>query len=371
MSMADLQRMAAHYNSLPGVQITVYPGNSRRQVVDIYRDGECLLQTLEMNTAIHVLASLINAKTQDLRKEEEKAKGKASESEKVLAPMKTDSRILYEIMSLARTELDENPDMGYTTPDGKYHIYIYAEQEHNWEDGPDPYSFYVVEPNKVVDGAHEPMGDTFITDGLDLDEVLIGCQWCLEQFDADRAATLTTQDRAMALYEESLRVHNADNDAYYIAKNLEFLARCVEPNEEIPLDQLYRLAARLHSDAACFGQPFLNEERLDAVRTLLENGMREEYDACLGDLTPEQTLEFLLTCDEVSFAFAVEETAASNQQKYAAGVPSRQDQISFEKALNAFRATLEKPALDAQIGHAAKRASEPSHPQEKANEMEK
>lgn len=358
MSMTDLQRMADHHNSLPGAQITIYPGNSRRQVVDIYRDGECLLQTLEMNTAIHVVASLINAKTQDLRREEEKAK--LSEREKIPPPMNADSRILYEIMSLARTELEENPDMGYTTPDGKYHIYIYAEQEHNWEDGPEPYSFYVVEPNKVVNGAHEPMGDTFITDGLDLDEVLIGCQWCLEQFAADRAATLTTQDRAMALYEESLRVHNADNDAYYIAKNLAFLARCVEPNEEIPLNQLYRLAERLcHGSGSFFTQPFLNEERLDAVRSLLENGMREEYDACLGDLTPEQTLEFLLTCDEDSFAFAVEETAASNQEKYAPNASRPEDQAAFEIALNSFRANLEKPSLDAQISGAAERTSEP------------
>lgn len=356
MSMTDLQRMADHHNSLPGAQITIYPGNSRRQVVDIYRDGECLLQTLEMNTAIHVVASLINAKTQDLRREEEIAK--LSEREKIPPPMNTTSRILQEILAHAKETLQANGEMGYTTPDGKYHIYIYADQETHWDNSPAD-EFYVVEPNKVVNGAHEPMGDTFLTERLDLSELCIGCQWCLEQFAADRAATLTTQDRAMALYEENLRVHNVDNDAYYIAKNLAFLARCVEPNEELPLDQLYRLAERLHSDAACFGQPFLNEERLDAVRTLLENGMSNERDACLGDLTPEQTLDFLLTCDEVSFAFAVEETAASNQQKYAADVPTRQEQVSFETTLKRFRTALEKPALDTQISGAAERTSEP------------
>lgn len=368
MNMADLQRMAAHHNSLPGAHITIYPSNSqRRQLVDIYRDGECLLQSLAMDTAVHVVASLINAKTQDLRKEEEKS----SERQIIHTPKKMDYQVLHEILSLAKTELQENSDMGYTTPDGQYHIFIYKDQEHNWDDGPAPYSFFVIEPNKVVNGAHEPMGDTFLTSALDLSELLVGCQWCLEQFEADRVATLTTQDRAMALYDENLRIHNEDNDAYYIAQNLQFLARCVEANEEIPLDQLYRLAERLHSDASYFGEPFLNEERLDAVRTLLENGMREEYDACLGDLTPEQTLEFLLTCDESSFAFAVEQTAARNQEKYAAGVPTREEEVSFEKALKSFQESLEKPSLDSQIAGAAQRASEPSQTQEKTNEMEK
>lgn len=362
MSMTDLQRMADHHNSLPGAQITIYPGNSRRQVVDIYRDGECLLQTLEMNTAIHVVASLINAKTQDLRREEEMAK--LSEREKIPPPTNTTSRILQEILAHAKETLQANGEMGYTTPDGKYHIYIYADQETHWDNSPAD-EFYVVEPNKVVNGAHEPMGDTFLTERLDLSELCIGCQWCLEQFAADRAATLTTQDRALALYEENLRVHNDDNDAFYISRNLEYLARCTEPNEEIPLNQLYRLAERLHSDTACFGQPFLNEERLDAVRTLLENGMSNERDACLGNLTPEQTLEFLLTCDDLSFGYAVEETAASNQEKYAPGPASREEQAAFENALNTFRTNLEKPSLDAQISGAAERTSEPLTPPSK------
>ena len=75
--------------------------------------------------------------------------------------------------------------MGYTTPDGRYHIYIYADQEIHWDDRPAD-TFYVIEPNKVVDGAHEPFGDTFITTSRDLSEVLIGCQWCLDWFERDR-----------------------------------------------------------------------------------------------------------------------------------------------------------------------------------------
>ena len=163
----------------------------------------------------------------------------------------------------------------------------------------------------------------------------------------------------MTLYEENLRVHNEDNDAFYIAKNLEYLARCAEPNEEIPLEKLYRLAERLyHGCESSFTQPFLNEERLDAVRALLENGMSEERDACLGNLTPEQTLDFLLTCDDLSFAYAVEETAASNQEKYAPTVASREDQAAFENGLKTFLAFQEKPTLDTQISGAADRTSE-------------
>lgn len=288
--------------------------------------------------------------------------------------MKTDSRILQEILALAKTELEENqnPDMGYTTPDGNYHIFIYKDQEHSWEDGPAPYSFYVVEPNKVVSGAHEPLGDTFLTERLDLSELLVGCQWCLEQFEADRERSMTTKDRAMALYEESRLAFNKDNDAFYIARDLSFLAHNTEPNEEIPLEKLYRLAERLTDCSGCFVQPLLGDERAAAVQTLLENGMRKEYDACLGDLTPEQTLDFLLTCDNDAFAYAVEATGGSNQEKYAVEIFNDDYGLSaFQTAFKAFRSNLAKPSLDQQILDAAPRAGQKSEGHAKSQTIEK
>ena len=99
--------------------------------------------------------------------------------------MKSNAQILQDILATARTTLLNDSDMGYTMPDGKYHIYIYADQDAHWDNSPAD-TFYVVEPNKVVNGAHEPMGDTFLTSSRELSEVLIGCQWCMEWFDRDR-----------------------------------------------------------------------------------------------------------------------------------------------------------------------------------------
>lgn len=96
--------------------------------------------------------------------------------------------MLEEIEKLAKTELNENGSIGYTLPDRKYHIYIYvddsikyADDSKTIEDG-----YYVIEPNKVVDGAHEPLGDTHVAEYNDFDELLKGCKWCLEKFANDR-----------------------------------------------------------------------------------------------------------------------------------------------------------------------------------------
>ena len=99
--------------------------------------------------------------------------------------MKSDIAILKELLELAKIELPAGNDMGYTMPDGKHHIYIYPDQEVHWDDSPAE-TFYVIEPNKVINGAHEPMDDTYITGTRDISEVIIGCQWCLEVFEADR-----------------------------------------------------------------------------------------------------------------------------------------------------------------------------------------
>lgn len=98
--------------------------------------------------------------------------------------MKSNSQILKEILDLAKTELSAGNDMGYTMPDGKHHIYIYPDQEDRWDDAPGD-AFFVIEPNRVINGGHEPMGDTYLTSARDLSEVLIGCQWCMDWFEED------------------------------------------------------------------------------------------------------------------------------------------------------------------------------------------
>lgn len=95
--------------------------------------------------------------------------------------MKNKSEILRDLLNLAKRELNTNGNIGYTMPDGKYHVFIYVDGD-GGPDGP----FYVIEPNKVVDGAHEPMGETTAADYNDFAELLVGCQWCIEEFERDR-----------------------------------------------------------------------------------------------------------------------------------------------------------------------------------------
>lgn len=69
--------------------------------------------------------------------------------------------------------------IGYTLPNGEYHIFAYV-------DFIDDDRVVVLEPNKVVDGAHEPIGgETFIVDFGDTDGLRQGCDWCLSQFSLD------------------------------------------------------------------------------------------------------------------------------------------------------------------------------------------
>lgn len=92
---------------------------------------------------------------------------------------KTD--VLQQILRLAQEELNLNGDIGYTMPDGKHHIFIYVDDSMGEDE-----KFYVIEPNRVEDGAHEPMGDTTAADYNNFGELLLGCMWCMDQFDQDR-----------------------------------------------------------------------------------------------------------------------------------------------------------------------------------------
>lgn len=126
----------------------------------------------------------------------------------------------------------------------------------------------------------------------------------------------STKELAMSLYEQMRETHNADNAAYYIAKNLAYLANNAEPDEEVPLDVLYQISERLYNVGG--DQPLLNEERLDALKKLLEEGIviTVDNDIECEDVTirPADIPAFLLSCDMDAFIYAVEITAYDNQE---------------------------------------------------------
>ena len=83
-------------------------------------------------------------------------------------------QILKEVLELSKESLHNHDCFGYDMPDGKHHIFIYQDQNRE---------VYVIEPNTIVDGGCEPMGDTFCVPIGDDIQFRLGCSWCLEQFE--------------------------------------------------------------------------------------------------------------------------------------------------------------------------------------------
>ncbi len=94
--------------------------------------------------------------------------------------------ILKEIKKLAEENLREpNDNIGYTMPDGKYHIFIEVDDIGSTLYGKE--LIYRIEPNRIdEDGAAEPIADVYTADFGDFAELLVGCMWCMDQFEADR-----------------------------------------------------------------------------------------------------------------------------------------------------------------------------------------
>ena len=110
------------------------------------------------------------------------------------------------------SELDENVDyietgsVGYTLPNKKYHIFAYIDEI-------DGENVIVLEPNKVVGGAHEPIfRDTFIVSLGDVENIRKGIDWCLEQFAADRYGIDAVLNRATKRSEQFNGKETIDKD---------------------------------------------------------------------------------------------------------------------------------------------------------------
>ncbi|MBQ8248127.1 MAG: hypothetical protein IJZ42_13445 [Lachnospiraceae bacterium] len=94
------------------------------------------------------------------------------------------TEILAEIMRLAKDELNKNGHIGYTVPGGKYHIFASVEDIGDVLNGEK--LVYRIEPNILDEnGCAEPIGDCTLASYNDFAELLVGCMWCLDQFEAD------------------------------------------------------------------------------------------------------------------------------------------------------------------------------------------
>lgn len=172
-----------------------------------------------------------------------------------------------------------------------------------------------------------------------------------------------TKRRAMNLYSYMRDVFNEDNNAYYIAKNLAYLAQSVG---DVPLDTLYQLAERVNTCTS--SQCFLTEERLDAVRKLLERGMVQEADGEQNLMVKADEMpEFLLTCSDDTFVYLLDQTAIYNQELYAYENSMDAEELAASnlvREINAFQSEAKKPSLADQIAGASNRVQSGSENKE-------
>lgn len=117
---------------------------------------------------------------------------------------------------------------------------------------------------------------------------------------------------------------------FQIASDMFFIRNVIEPNEPLSNEKAYQLACKL--DEACGGFitiPALHEEFLDALRYLLENGIREgsyqEYPKRSPAVSPENTLRLLLKADLQVFGTLIETKTVDNQRRI------NDPDISFDK----------------------------------------
>lgn len=197
--------------------------------------------------------------------------------------MKSNTVILKEILEIANTDLRGGSDMGYTMPDGKHHIYIYPDQEYAWN-GTITDAFFVIEPNRVVDGAHVPMGDTYLTQTRDLSEVLIGCQWCLDAFDEDNRQ----QDR-----EQASEANLPDELVVRMAHE----AGWMEAEGKIELHSWEDLRAAIY-EAICNYRKEHNERNPFSIEETIENILIGRFPS--SEQHPQQYLKqiHILTCTQ-------------------------------------------------------------------------
>ena len=69
--------------------------------------------------------------------------------------------------------MGDDANIGYDLPDGKHHLYIYVDDSIEGK-------VIVVEPNLIVDGAHEPCGECGFSPIDYPEELLITIAWVIE-----------------------------------------------------------------------------------------------------------------------------------------------------------------------------------------------
>lgn len=91
--------------------------------------------------------------------------------------MKLTAQNLQEILDIAKEPVDDpiKDIWGYDV--GGYHFFVYSEQDIH-----DKSLWYIIEPNKLVDGAAEPCGEVEMVRYQDYAQLLVACAELAERY---------------------------------------------------------------------------------------------------------------------------------------------------------------------------------------------
>ena len=189
----------------------------------------------------------------------------------------------------------------------------------------------------------------------------------LKQYLPQNQVSLPTQ--AECLLNEFLAYPNG-HELFYIATIINQFEQ-----EEVPLnkEEMYAVTQRIIDLANVSAVPLLTAERVDAVCTLLNNGMRSTRSPEFPEASPEQMKEILLNCDIDIFEDIVEAVALDNQAFYGPDNEYFQDAFDLRsKTICLIESTIEKkPLLSEQITSASQKVMSSGIPFAKTHEAEK
>ena len=166
------------------------------------------------------------------------------------------------------------------------------------------------------------------------------------------------------------KLENADNllsevmsqphgEEVFLLANVIYLLR--DASENLTKKELLLLAERTLDASQLSLVPLLTAERVDAVRTLLENGISPNRFPELPAVSPEDMTRVLLSCDMDVFTDLIEAVALDNQRYYAPDSPvsiiDPLQKLGFSSQSQVFSKT-EKSSLSEQMQAAASRVVE-------------
>lgn len=125
--------------------------------------------------------------------------------------------------------------------------------------------------------------------------------------------TRFNMQKALAHYANIIKLQEDQN--YLVAEDMARL-------DEIELEgkDLYRICCKLRKAAYLSTEPFLHQERLDAVRYLLEYGLNTGMSnrfSYLPKLTHAQAKDFLLSASQTEVCLLVDIVASENRDYYS------------------------------------------------------